>query len=50
LLFPLIVSPTELAVPAFGGFELSHFAQIFGLVADVFFGEQDLLIDFCVES
>lgn len=50
LFFPLIEPPAELAVPPFGGLEIAHFAQPLGLCADVLLIQEDLAINFGVES
>lgn len=50
LLFPLIEPPAKLAVPPFGGLEIAHFAQPLGLCAYVLLVQEDLAINFGVES
>lgn len=50
LFFPLIEPPAELAVPPFGRFEIAHFAKPLGLSADVLLVQEDLPINFGVES
>ena len=49
LLFPLVVPPAELAVPALRGLEIGHLAESLGLRPDVLFRQQDFVIYFGVE-
>lgn len=50
LTFPLIVAPTELAVPPLGGFKVWQLAESFGFKPDVLFGEEYFLVYFDIES
>jgi hypothetical protein len=50
LLFPLIVSPAELAIPSFGGLEVCHFAETLGLGPYVLLSQQYFAVYFSVEG